>query len=139
LRVPPIGHAFDSLDDVLTQAARSAAVTHNHPEGIKGAQATAAAPNYHFDESCQGTVPAALIAFLESDDYEDAFGRRYHLVGMQTDSPVSRGRLPRRITGVFHLISRSPHWMRSTTVCAAWSCGSAGTTRFVRRNVAPGR
>jgi ADP-ribosylglycohydrolase len=43
MRVPAVGHAFDSLDDVLAQAARSAEVTHNHPEGVKGAQATAAA------------------------------------------------------------------------------------------------
>ena len=43
MRVPPVGHAFSSLEDVLTQAARSAEVTHNHPEGVKGAQATAAA------------------------------------------------------------------------------------------------
>ena len=43
MRVPAIGFAFSSLDDVLINAARSAEVTHNHPEGIKGAQATAAA------------------------------------------------------------------------------------------------
>ena len=43
MRVPAVGHAFDSLDDVLTEAARSAEVTHNHPEGVRGAQATAAA------------------------------------------------------------------------------------------------
>src|SRR5262249_56854413 len=43
MRVPAVGYAFGTLDDVLTEAARSAAVTHNHPEGIKGAQATAAA------------------------------------------------------------------------------------------------
>jgi ADP-ribosylglycohydrolase len=43
MRVPAVGHAFDRLEDVLTEAARSAEVTHNHPEGVKGAQATAAA------------------------------------------------------------------------------------------------
>ena len=97
MRVPAVGHAFDTMEEVLAQAARSAEVTHNHPEGIKGAQATAAAifmarrgeskermkswlertfgynlserldelrPTYSFDESCQGTVPAALIAFF---------------------------------------------------------------------------
>jgi len=41
MRVSPIGFAFNSMDDVLEQAKRSAEVTHNHPEGIKGAQATA--------------------------------------------------------------------------------------------------
>lgn len=43
MRVSPVGWAFDSLDEVLQQAEASAAVTHNHPEGIKGAQAVALA------------------------------------------------------------------------------------------------
>jgi ADP-ribosylglycohydrolase len=43
MRVSPVGFAFDTLDEVLWQAKRSAEVTHNHPEGIKGAQATALA------------------------------------------------------------------------------------------------
>jgi ADP-ribosylglycohydrolase len=114
MRVAPVGHAFDSLEDVLIHAARSAEVTHNHPEGVKGAQATAAAvfmarngdtkrtmksslqrlfgydlhrrlddirPTYRFDESCQGTVPPALIAFLESSDYEDAVRKAVSLGG----------------------------------------------------------
>ena len=105
MRVGPVGFAFDSVKEVLRQAKATAAVTHNHPEGIKGAQATALAvclgrtgagkiqirreierrfeydlhrrideirPAYRFDISCQGTVPEAIIAFLESEDYEDA-------------------------------------------------------------------
>jgi ADP-ribosyl-[dinitrogen reductase] hydrolase len=105
MRVSPVGWAYDSLDEVLHQAKRSAEVTHNHPEGIKGAQATAAAvfmarngsskadikqyvqdafgydlerriddirPVYRFNETCQETVPEAIIAFLESEDYESA-------------------------------------------------------------------
>ncbi len=43
MRVSPIGMAFDRMEDVLAEAERSARVTHNHPEGIRGAQATAAA------------------------------------------------------------------------------------------------
>ncbi len=42
MRVSPVGFAFDSLEEVLERAEASAAVTHNHPEGIKGAQAAAA-------------------------------------------------------------------------------------------------
>ncbi len=105
MRVSPVGWAYDKLEEVLEQAKRSAEVTHNHPEGIKGAQATAAAvfmartgsskadikkyiqetfgydlerriddirPVYRFNETCQQTVPEALIAFLESEDYESA-------------------------------------------------------------------
>jgi ADP-ribosylglycohydrolase len=43
MRVSPVGWAFDTLDETLAEATRSASVTHNHPEGIKGAQAVAAA------------------------------------------------------------------------------------------------
>ncbi len=43
MRVSPVGFAYDSLEAVLAEAANSAMVTHNHPEGVKGAQATAAA------------------------------------------------------------------------------------------------
>ncbi len=43
MRVSPVGFAFDSLEAVLEKARATAEVTHNHPEGIKGAQATAAA------------------------------------------------------------------------------------------------
>jgi ADP-ribosylglycohydrolase len=43
MRVSPVGTACDTLDEVLAQARESAEVTHNHPEGIRGAQATASA------------------------------------------------------------------------------------------------
>lgn len=42
MRVSPVGWAFDTLEDTLQAARQSAEVTHNHPEGVKGAQATAA-------------------------------------------------------------------------------------------------
>jgi len=105
MRVSPVGFAYDILDEVLLQARRTAEVTHDHPEGIRGAQATAAAvylartgsgkdeireyierkfgydlsarlddirPGFRFDVSCLGTVPPAILAFLESTDYEHA-------------------------------------------------------------------
>lgn len=104
MRVSPVGWAFDTLEEVLKQAELTALPTHNHPEGIKGAQAVAAAvfmarlgknkeeikqyiadtfgydlnrkvadfsPTYTFDVSCQGSVPEAIIAFLEGEDYEN--------------------------------------------------------------------
>jgi ADP-ribosylglycohydrolase len=43
MRVSPVGFAFDTIDDVLINAKKSAEVTHNHPEGVKGAQAVAVA------------------------------------------------------------------------------------------------
>ena len=103
MRISPIGWACSTIEDVMAEAKRSAEVTHNHPEGIKGAQAAAIAvfmartgrskdeikefitetfnynlnrkideirPQYRFDESCQGTVPESIIAFLESTNYE---------------------------------------------------------------------
>ena len=105
MRVSAVGWAFATLEETLHFAEQSAAVTHNHPEGIKGAQTVAAAifwartgmgkvqikenitrqfgydlsqscdqtrPHYHFNESCQETVPQAVTAFLESDDFEHA-------------------------------------------------------------------
>jgi ADP-ribosyl-[dinitrogen reductase] hydrolase len=114
MRVSAVGWAFDSVEEVLSEAERSAAVTHNHPEGIKGAQATALSvflarkgqskealkqevavrfgydldrtlaeirPMYEFNESCQETVPEAIIAFLESQDYIDAIRKAISLGG----------------------------------------------------------
>lgn len=43
MRASPVGFAFDTMEEVLAEAEKCAAVSHNHPEGIKGAQATAAA------------------------------------------------------------------------------------------------
>lgn len=42
MRVSPVGLAFTSLAEVLEEAERSARVTHDHPEGIRGAKAVAA-------------------------------------------------------------------------------------------------
>ena len=42
MRTSPVGFALDSLNDVLEKATLFASYTHNHPEGIKGAQATSA-------------------------------------------------------------------------------------------------
>jgi ADP-ribosylglycohydrolase len=105
MRVSPVGWYGNSIEEVMAEAQKSAEVTHNHPEGIKGAQSTAAAiymartgkdkseikkfimdtfhydlerkiddirPDYKFDVSCQGSVPEAIIAFLESTDFENA-------------------------------------------------------------------
>ena len=105
MRVSPIGYALDTRTTSMTEAQRSAEVTHNHPEGIKGAQAIALAvflarkdagkdelrreiektfgydlhrhikqirKSYTFDVSCQGSVPEAIIAFLDSEGVEDA-------------------------------------------------------------------
>jgi len=114
MRVSPVGWAFDGVDDVLREAARTAEISHNHPEGIKGAQAVALSvflarttrdkglirkeiaarfgydldrtvdgirPSYGFDVSCQGTVPEAIISFLDAGGYEDAVRNAVSLGG----------------------------------------------------------
>ena len=114
MRVSAVGWFFDTLEETERVAAISAAITHNHPEGVKGAQATAAAiwmarngsdkedirnyieatygydlhrtyeywhPIYHWESSCQGTVPQAIIAFLDSSDFEDAIRKAVSLGG----------------------------------------------------------
>ena len=114
MRVSPVAFAFDSEQEVLNQARRSAECTHNHPEGIKGAQAVALAaymarmgadkesirtriekdfgynvsrtidairPGYSFDMTCQGSVPEAIVAFLDSTSYEDAVRNAISLGG----------------------------------------------------------
>lgn len=43
MRVSPVAYAFGTLDEVIAEAGRSAAATHDHPEGVRGAQAVAAA------------------------------------------------------------------------------------------------
>ena len=114
MRMSTVGYAFETLDETLQVAKVSAEVSHSHPEGIKGAMATAAAiymarhmatkseirdyieanasydlhrkyddikKEYHFDGSCQGTVPESIIAFLESDSYADAIRKTVALGG----------------------------------------------------------
>ena len=105
MRCSANGWMFDTLEETERVAGLSAAITHNHPEGIKGAQSTAAAiflarngsskeeirtyiseqfnynlkrtcdeirAVYDWDASCQGTVPEAIVAFLDSTDFESA-------------------------------------------------------------------
>jgi ADP-ribosylglycohydrolase len=113
MRVSPCGLIAVTLEEAVSLARASAEVTHNHPEGIRGAEATAAAvflaksgydkesiagyirdhyyplsktldqirPTYGFDVTCQGSVPQAITAFLESTDYEDAIRNAVSLGG----------------------------------------------------------
>ena len=104
MRVSPVGLYAGTIDEALELARISAEVSHNHPEGIKGAQAVAACvflhkhgaskaeikefveqhfgycldirledirDAYSFDVSCQGSVPVAIMAFLQRDNAED--------------------------------------------------------------------
>ncbi len=104
MRVSACGFAAKTLEEAMLLSEKVTAVTHNHPEGIKGAEATAVAiylartgksiaeireyinknyypmdftldsirDSYKFNETCQGTVPQAMMAFFESTSFEDA-------------------------------------------------------------------
>lgn len=140
MRVSPVAWAFDTLSEVEKYAEICAAVTHNHPEGIKGAQATAAAiflarngktkeeiktyignkygynlnrsldeirPNYSFNESCQETVPEAIIAFLESIDFEDAIRNAISLGGDSDTLAAITGSIAEAAYGIPHKIKEN--------------------------------
>lgn len=114
MRVSSAGWLFDDLNTVLRMAELSAMVSHDHPEAVKGAQATAAIvflartgnskaeikayietrfgydltrtcdeirPGYRHDVSCRGTVPEAITAFLEGQDFEDVIRTAVSLGG----------------------------------------------------------
>ena len=124
MRVSPCGWISNDINEILSIARQSAEVTHNHPEGIKGAQAIAMAiwiartinekpqhspesikkaikkvisdcygynlnrtidgiieSGYRFNETCQGSVPEAIIAVLESTDFESAIRNAIRLRG----------------------------------------------------------
>ncbi|HSR62465.1 MAG TPA: ADP-ribosylglycohydrolase family protein [Gammaproteobacteria bacterium] len=118
MRVAAVGWAYDDPGTVLREATRSAEITHNHPEGIKGARAVACAvllgrtgrtkgkiaalfserfgydchtdlvvlrERQGFDVTCQGTIPVAAAAFLQSTDFEDAV-RNAVSIGGDTDT-----------------------------------------------------
>ena len=105
MRASACGWYAKSIDDAMYWGKRSAEITHNHPEGIKGAQAVATAifmarhgatkkeislfieqqfgydlhrtcddirPNYRFEASCKESVPQAIVAVMDSTDFESA-------------------------------------------------------------------
>lgn len=114
MRVSSVGWMFDTLEETRKYARLSAEVSHDHPEGIKGAEATAGIiflartgrskeeiksfiisefgydlsrtcdeirPFYHHVETCQETVPEAITAFLEGQDFEDVIRTAVSLGG----------------------------------------------------------
>ena len=138
MRVSPVAYFGESLQQVFEVAKASAEVTHNHPEGIKGAQAVACCiylarqgeskreirkqiastfgydlnrtirgirPHYFFDVSCAGSVPESIIAFLDSDSFEDAIRLAISLGGdADTMACIAGG-----IAEAFY--QEIPHWV----------------------------
>ncbi len=115
MRVSPVAFAFNTLEEVRQEALKTAMVTHNHPEGMKGAEAIASAIflarnqtkkeeiknylettfNYNLTipleqlppayVSCQESVPQAIMAFLQANSFEDAI-RNAIYIGGDTDT-----------------------------------------------------
>ena len=104
MRISPVGWIGNSLEEVKKLSSIVTSVTHNHPEGIKGAEAVAVAiylartkhsqeeirtyinkhyydlnftldeirPRNKHDETCQKSVPQAIVSFLEAKDFENS-------------------------------------------------------------------
>lgn len=103
MRVSAVASVAKSVEEVKRLSECVTAVTHDHPEGILGAEATAVGtwmalngsskdeilkelekyydlnftideirPTYSFNETCQKTVPQAIVCFREAADFEDA-------------------------------------------------------------------
>jgi ADP-ribosylglycohydrolase len=142
MRVAAVGWAFDTLEKTEEIAKITAEITHNHPEGIKGAQATAAAiymartcstkkeikeyvenkygynlsrtcdeirPNYRFIESCMETVPEALVAFLDSSDFESAIRLAVSLGGDSDTLACITGGVAEAFYGMTYSIPETTH------------------------------
>ncbi|MDE6866336.1 MAG: ADP-ribosylglycohydrolase family protein [Muribaculaceae bacterium] len=151
MRVSSVGALASTVEQCLDMARESAEFTHNHPEGIKGAQAVALAifmalrgaskdeiarviekyfnydlsprystfqPSYIFSETCQESVPEAIIAFLASDDYESTVRRAVALGGdADTQAAIAGGiaaayygEIPEKILGA--CMAKLPEDMR---------------------------
>ena len=161
MRVAAAGWLFDTLDKTLEMAKVTAEVTHNHPEGIKGAQATAAAiflartghskpeirqyveqtfgydlsrtcdeirPGYRHVETCQQTVPEAIIAFLESTGFEDALRNAVSLGGDSGTLACITGGIAEAFYGMpqelqDETLKRLPEEMRATYELFRWNIG----------------
>jgi ADP-ribosylglycohydrolase len=159
MRVSPVAWVRDDLAAVLDLAAATAAVTHDHPDGIAGAQAVAGCiflartgadkaairgfargyygarmdrtlaqirPGYAFDVSCLGSVPEAIIAFLESTSFEEALRLAISLGGDSDTQACIAG----AIAEAFH--GGVPVTLRDEALCRLDAGMLAVLTRFWR-------
>lgn len=140
MRVSACGWYGTTLSEVIEMTDRVTMVSHDHPEGVKGARAVATAiytartthskrevfkavrgyypildealftvnnirQTYGFDETCQGTVPQAIEAFLESDNFEDAIRKAVSIGGDSDTVAAITGSIAEACFGV-------PQWMK---------------------------
>lgn len=132
MRVSGCAYAANTLEEVIKLSKTVTEVTHNHPEGIKGAEAVAVCvylartgatkgeirehvlrhyynidftldeirPSYKIDLSCQGSVPQALEAFFESEDFEDAIRNAVSIGGDSDTIAAMTGSIAEAYYGV---------------------------------------
>lgn len=138
MRVSPVGWTAKSLDEAEELAKISAEVTHNHPYGIAGAQAVAAAifllrngsskeevrdyikskyydldftideirDSYEFDVTCQGSVPQAIVSFLDANSFEDTIRNAISIGGDSDTIAAIAGSIAEAYYGVPEEIKR---------------------------------
>ena len=132
MRVSSVINFAETLEEAETLAMLTAEVTHNHPEGIRGAQAIAGAgfllkagsskedvkkyiehkyydlnftldgirKSYSFYETCQDSVPQAIVAFLESNSLEDAIRNAVSIGGDSDTIACIAGALAEAFYGI---------------------------------------
>lgn len=136
MRVSAVAWAAQTLDECMSMSKAVTEISHNHPEGIKGAEAIAVAtfmalhgstkdeikakmqeyynldftldairPFYAFDETCKGTVPPAIVAFLEANSFEDAIRNAISIGGDSDTLAACTGAIAEAYYGV-------PDWIR---------------------------
>lgn len=160
MRVSPAAYVAEGPDEVMRLAKLTAEVSHNDPEGIKGAQAVAMAvyyarkgyskgdiqtyienlfeydlnrtvddirPGYEFDVSCPGSVPEAIIAFLDSSSYVDAVRKAVSLGGDADTQACIAGAIAGAYYGMPLMIKLRAFlrldWYCKRAVLKAWKAG----------------
>lgn len=171
MRVSAVGWMFDTLEETERIAEISASITHNHLEGIKGAQAIAAAifmarngagkkeikeyiakkfgynlnrtcdqirPSYRFEVSCQKSVPEAIIAFLDSKDYESTVRLAVSLGGDSDTQACMAGGIAEAFYGIpddiiIEASSRIPQYFKDTIIRMAENSAYRGRMEQLKR------
>lgn len=143
MRISAVGWLYETLATTRQMARLVTEVTHNHPEGIKGAEAVASAvfiaregyskehikmyiedefgydlsrtcdeirPTYYFNETCQETVPEAIIAFLESENFEDCIKLAVSLGGDSDTLAAIAGSIAEAYYGVSDRLVERCRW-----------------------------
>lgn len=132
MRISPVAYVAKSMEEVKFLSHLITEVTHNHPEGIKAAEAIAVAtylaktkhskqeikdyvqkhyyplnftldeirPTYRFDVTAQGSTPQAIVAFLESDSFEDAIRNAISIGGDSDTIAAMTGSIAEAFYGV---------------------------------------